>query len=83
MNDIHICSFSALDIPRGKRNDYEAVKAALLAAGRFSIFEATDTAKMARLFDRLSKDPELEFVTLQFPWTAVKRRDAPFTPHPA
>jgi len=74
--DIHICSFSALDIPRGKRNDYEAVKAALLAAGRFSVFEATDTQRTARLFTRLMKDPELEFTTLQFPWTAVRRRGA-------
>ena len=74
MNDVHLCSFSALDIPRGKRNDYEAVKAALLAAGRFSVFEATETRRMARMFTRLSKDPELEFVTLHFPWTAVKRK---------
>jgi hypothetical protein len=62
---------------RGKRRTYETVKAAVLEAGRFSTFEATENAKAARLFTRLCADPEVETFDLGFPWTGVRKRSTP------
>jgi len=60
---------------RGKALTYEAVKACVLAAGRFSVFEATASSQRARLFTRLQQDPELVSVKLGFPWIGVRRRE--------
>jgi hypothetical protein len=73
-----VCSFESTDDLRGKRLTYENVKARVLEAGRFSVFEATVTQKHARLFDRLMKDPELAFdQSCGFPWTKVQRIQPP------
>jgi len=73
----YICSFSgsAFDSLSGRdRRDYAAVKAAVLADGRFSAFDATDTAALARIFDRMEHDPEVEMDHGQsYPWICVKR----------
>jgi hypothetical protein len=69
-----VCCFDeTLDI-RGKKRTYEVIKARVLEAGRFSVFEATATPRDARLFDRLVRDPEIETFDKGFPWTGVRRR---------
>ncbi len=60
---------------RGKALTYEAVKARVLAAGRYSVFEATASAKRAALFTQLQRDPDLESVPLEFPWIRIRRKD--------
>lgn len=71
---VHVCIFESAGHLAGRKRTYEAVKAAVLAAGRFSVFEATSDIRTARMFTRLCKDPELETITLAFPWTGVRRR---------
>ena len=73
----HICSFESADHLKGKKRTYEAVKAAVLKAGRFSTFEATNSAKDARLFTRLCTDPEIETFDLGYPWTGVRLKAKP------
>lgn len=68
-----ICSFqTGPDVT--KKTKYPEFKATVLEAGRFSVFEATETPRAARLYDRLCKDPEVETTPLGFPWTSVKRK---------
>lgn len=70
---VHICSLQeAPDVTR--RTTYEELKAAVLKAGRFSVFEATANDRAARLFTRLCKDPTVETVKLGFPWTGVRAK---------
>jgi hypothetical protein len=70
---IFIDSFEAVEVRR--RMPYAEFKAAVLKAGRFSVFEATDTAWRARLFDTLVKDPEIETdISCGYPWTLVRLR---------
>jgi hypothetical protein len=76
---VHICSFTVLDdVPKSRRT-YPVVKDLVLKAGRFSVFEATESPAMARIFDRLVRDPEIETLHDEagfgFPWTGVRRRD--------
>ena len=69
-----ICRFdSTLDL-KGKALTYENIKARVLAAGRFSIFEATHDMKRARLFTALNRDPDLTVTTIGYPWFSVARR---------
>lgn len=68
MKDVHICSFAAADWLTGKKRTYQAVKDAVLAAGMFSVFEATATQKDAALFTKLCAG---------YPWTGVRRKAAP------
>lgn len=79
-----VCSFSSCDeIPglQGTRRLYGAaadrvyalLRATVLNAGRFSVFEATASTRAAHLFTRLAGDPEIEFFELSFPWTGVRR----------
>jgi len=60
----------------GRKRTYEAVKAAVLEAGRFSVFEATEDAKSARIFERLKRDPEVEVFEMGFPWHGVRAHTA-------
>ncbi len=69
---IHICSFEAVEYPRPLT--YDGLKAAVLEAGKFSVFEASEKPTRARMYNRLMKDPELEITKLGFPWTAVRRK---------
>jgi hypothetical protein len=71
---IHICRFDSAEHLTGRKRTYEAVKAAVLEAGRFSVFEATANQRNASLFTRLCRDPELETFDMWFPWTGIRRR---------
>jgi len=55
----------------GPRRTYENVKAAVIKAGRFSVFDACD---MSKLFSKLESDREIATFRLGFPWTGVRRR---------
>lgn len=82
-----VCSFGSTDeIPglqgtrklRGAAAEavYASLKATVLAAGRFSVFEATSSMRAAHFFTRLCSDPELEIVQEAFPWTGVRAKAA-------
>ncbi len=82
---IVVCSFTSTDdIPglQGKRRLYGAaadrvyadLKATVLKAGRFSVFEATQSMRAAHLFERLNHDAEIELVSEPYPWTGVRKR---------
>lgn len=72
-----VCSFTSTGHDTGKRRarpTYASIKAQVLEAGRYSVFEATDGIRDAKLFYRLHKDPELEVFPMAFPWTGVRLR---------
>ena len=72
MNKVYLCRFdTTLDL---KKPTYETVKARVLEAGRYSCFEATATAKLASIFTRLERDPELVCTPVDFPWIRVKKK---------
>jgi hypothetical protein len=77
---IIICSFASTDIKgrrlRGAARDatYAKLKLDVLAAGRYSVFEATQSQRAADLFMRMHQDPELESFDLGYPWTGIRRR---------
>lgn len=76
MKTIHVCRFdTVLDMPR-KLQTYQNVKARVLEAGKFSIFEATHNDYLAGIFTRLVRDPGLEIDSknVAYPWTAVRLR---------
>ena len=73
---VHVCSFQAgPDVTR--RTRYEALRRAVLKAGRFSVFEAMESARSARMFTRLCRDPAVETFALAFPWTGVRKPKPP------
>lgn len=72
-----VCNFESTDHLKGKKRTYEAIKAVVLEIGRFSVFEATNTMKDAKIFTRLCEDPEVETFQMGFPWTGVRRRTTP------
>lgn len=76
IDHVHICNFSVTEDLRGKSLTYKNLKRVVLEAGRFSVFEATETQERARLFERLCKDPEIEIDIEEFgyPWTAVRKK---------
>lgn len=71
---IFVDRFDSASHITGKKRTYEAVKAAVLEAGMFSTFEASDNQRDAVLFMRLMKDPEIEVFEMGFPWHGVRRR---------
>lgn len=74
---IHLDRFdTTLDIPK-KQRTYETIKARVLEAGRFSVFEAQEDAGN---FDRLCRDTELVLTDLGYPWTGVTLRRPPGEP---
>lgn len=74
-----VCSFqSAPDVTR--RTTYAELRAAVLAAGRFSVFEATASARAARLYDQLIADPTVKKFRRGFPWIGVRERNLPVDP---
>ena len=80
MSAIVICSFSTTDI-KGRRLRGAALEAAyaklkrdVIAAGRYSVFEATQSMRAAHLFTRLHQDPDLETFDLGYPWTGIRLR---------
>lgn len=72
-NEIHLCRFDAVGDLRGQDRTYENIKAAVLAAGRFSCFDV-ETAKDGEIFTNLCQDPEIETRDLGYPWTGVRLR---------
>lgn len=76
---VHFCSFSALDdLPKKLHRDEVAVCRALVAAGRFSIFEVCDP-KAPRLSSAVSDLIDRGRITTTratFPWTNVELTDA-------
>lgn len=68
---VHISIHSSTSHLTGKKRTYEAIKAAVIEAGRFSVFEACDISK---LFSKLEADREIATFKLGFPWTGVRRR---------
>jgi hypothetical protein len=72
----HIDRFDSTEHLRGKERTYENIKAAALAAGRFSTFEASANPKNAAIFTRLMRDPDVEKVEMGYPWIGVRRRTA-------
>ncbi len=71
---VFVDNFASADHLKGRKRTYETVKTAVLEAGRFSIFEACESQRNARLFGRLMKDPELEHWLMGFPWTGIRRK---------
>jgi len=71
----YVCTFSgaAFDsLSARQRRDYGEVKAAVLVDGRFSAFDATSTAALARIFDRMERDHEVVMDHGQsYPWIGV------------
>jgi len=63
--------FSTADDIKGKARTYEAVKEAVLKAGRFSTFEASEDP---HTFNRLVRDPDVEKVEMAYPWIGVRRK---------
>ena len=74
MKAVHICRFDSADHLEGKKRTYEAVKQAVLAARRYSIFEATANQRNIAIFSDIGRDPELEITRLGYPWIGVRRK---------
>ena len=73
MSVIFLDSFDTVSDLRGKNRTYENIKAAVLAAGRFSCFDV-ETEKDGIMFTELCRDPEIETFDMGYPWTGVRRR---------
>ena len=73
MSVIFLDRFDAVSDLRGKDRTYENIKAAVLAAGKFSCFDV-ETERDGIMFTKLCRDPEIETFDLGYPWTGVRRR---------
>lgn len=73
MSVIFLDRFDTVSDLRGKKRTYENIKAAVLAAGRFSCFDV-ETEKDGVMFTELCRDPEIETFDMGYPWTGVRRR---------
>lgn len=72
---MRIDRFSTADHLPQRTRTYEDVKAAVVKAGRFSAFEASDDPGV---FNRLCRDPELIVDnTATYPWVLVKLKVLP------
>jgi len=77
MGPIHICRFDSTGDISNRKLTYSLVKSIVLEAGRYSIFEATDTPKRAKLFTMLGEDEEIvEDRTRDYPWIYVRAATA-------
>jgi hypothetical protein len=72
----HLCRFDAVGHLRGKDRTYANIKASVIEAGRFSVFDI-ETDKDGRMFTKLCHDPDLEITTVGYPWTLVKVKAHP------
>ena len=70
---IHLCRFDTVSDLVGKQRTYENIKKAVLKAGRFSCFDV-NTKKDGIIFTKLCKDPEIEVIEMEYPWTGIKLR---------
>lgn len=66
---MRIDRFDTAEHLRGGARTYEAVKATVLKAGRFSTFEASDDPVT---FQRLMSDRDVEKVEMEYPWVGVR-----------
>lgn len=75
---VHICRFDSADDLKGKKRTYANLKARVLEAGRFSVFEATASAQRASMFERLERDPEVETFRNPpgFPWIGIRLKNS-------
>jgi len=61
------------DLPRGKRNDYDAVKAAIVAQGYCTVWDFMQSTRRAKIGDRLFRDPRLKITRGHYPYFTVER----------
>lgn len=73
MGVIFLDRFDTVSDLRSKKRTYENIKAAVLAAGKFSCFDV-ETEKDGRIFTALCHDPEIETFKMGYPWTGVRLR---------
>lgn len=74
MSVIFLDRFDTVSDLRGRERTYENIKAAVLAAGKFSCFDV-ETEKDGKMFTRLCHyDEEIETFEMAYPWTGVRRR---------
>lgn len=69
----HICSFSALDLPKKLWGSDAAVMAALKEAGRVSCFEIE--GRLAITIDRLFSTGKIRRTGGNYPWVEVEVND--------
>ena len=73
-----VCSFDSVSHLTGRQRTYKNIKAAVLAAGRFSCFDV-NTEKDGRIFTKLCNDPELKIMHeeegYEYPWTGVRLKE--------
>ena len=68
----HACRFTTLDdLPKRKHGDAVAVKAALLAAGRFSVFDVS-TDKLGNTIEALADSGQIVLDNSRYPWVLVR-----------
>ena len=73
MYAVHVCSFSTLDdLPKKSYGDRQAVLRAICEVGRFSVFEATSTLKLAKTLDFLGQNKLYKTTGGEYPWVEVK-----------
>ena len=66
-----ICSFQAgPDVTL--ETTYEDFREGVLQAGRFSVFEATESPRALRMVFLLEKDPTVKLSRVEYPWTKVE-----------
>jgi hypothetical protein len=70
---VHVCAPSG-DTTGLPRRPYSAFRAAVLKSGRFSVFQATESMTLAKLFERLERDPTVTTTREGFPWIRVEER---------
>ena len=71
MNKVFLDRFDTTSELTGKNRTYEKIKKAVLKAGRFSAFDV-NTDEDGEIFTRLCKDPEIEVVSMAYPWTGIR-----------
>ena len=69
---VHVCRFTALDdLPKRQHGDVRAVLEALKAAGRFSVFDATQSPTIAATMTRIMRSGLALDIGGEYPWTRV------------
>lgn len=69
---VYIDSFEAVDDIR-RNTPYEVFRDAVIRAGKFSTFEASDTDWKARMYTKLCHDPSVTTdKSVGYPWTLVR-----------
>jgi hypothetical protein len=69
---VHVCSFTSLDaLPARRHGDPHAVLRAILQAGRFSVFDAVASRKLAASLQYILDNGWVTSTNATFPWTYV------------